>query len=473
MKNKKNLLCLLLILSSAGLFAEQQEFFSEPIYDGDSEMPLDKSQSYYGKKHAEVSYPPFYSFEDWFDGPYATADWGGFRSYLENNGIVPVFTYLGNFAANPSGGAHRGNTVSSSVNLGVGLDLYEVTKIKALKNWSLVNTWVWRFGNSLTNDFIDNEFNVQQNFGSQTMRMQSLFLSYSKEAFGGGNFMLKFGRIAAGDNFMTKPIYWLYMNNAIDGNPVGVFKQTKFSAYPGSTWGIMTRLDSKEGYYFKAGVYQINNDRQDSPGMHGLDFSFDGALGVNANFELGWDINHDDSGRSPGNISVGLVADWYSAPHLDNPTQTSHFNPVIYVQADYMILNLGFPDRSKPSVIQRANKSEVYRDLRGLILWGVLQYAPQDNLAMMPLFVNGGLLFNAPFASRPDDVLCFGVAYGKYSNHLRTPQRGSYEIMLELNYKVQVNRFFFFQPDIQYIINTKGGEHPNAFVLGAQFGMVF
>ena len=91
----------------------------------------------------------------------------------------------------------------------------------------------------------------------------------------------------------------------------------------------------------------------------------------------------------------------------------------------------------------------------------------------MPLFVNGGLLFNAPFASRPDDVLCFGVAYGKYSSHLRTPQRSSYEIMLELNYKVQVNRFFFVQPDMQYIINTKGGEHPNAFVLGAQFGLMF
>lgn len=471
--NLKKISILVFCLFSVTGFAQQQEFFSESVYDVDSEMPLERSKSYYDKLHMQEVYPPFYQFDNWFDGPYALADWGGTRTYLENNGIVPVITYLGNFAANPSGGAHKGATNTSSVNLGVGFDLYKMTKIKALENWSLVNTWVWRFGNSLTTDFIDNEFNVQQNYGSQTMRMQSLFLSYSTDILDGGNFMIKFGRIAAGDNFMTKPIYWLYMNNAIDGNPVGVFKQTKFSAYPGSTWGIMTRIRSGEGYYFKTGVYQINNDEQDSSSMHGLDFSFDGALGVNANFELGWDINHDDSTLSPGNISVGLVADWYSAPHLDNPLETSHFNPVIYVQADYMILNMGLTDRSNPRAIKRSDRGDLYRDLRGLVLWGVLQYAPEENLARMPWFVNGGLLFNAPFASRPDDVLCFGVAYGKYSSSLTTPERGSYEIMTELNYKYQVNRFFFVQPDVQFIINTKGGEHPNALVLGMQFGMIF
>ena len=42
----------------------------------------------------------------------------------------------------------------------------------------------------------------------------------------------KIGRFAAGDNFMSKPIYWLYQNNAFDGNPVGAFKQTRLSAYP-------------------------------------------------------------------------------------------------------------------------------------------------------------------------------------------------------------------------------------------------
>ncbi len=452
--------------------AEQQEFFIENIYDETGEMPRMRAGEYYDCLECGAENISGMTFEQWFQGPHATANWFGARSYLEDNGIVPVFTYLGNFAANPSGGAARGATVTSSVQFGAGFDLYKMTKIEALKNWSLVNTWVWRFGTSLTQKYVDNAFSVQQNFGSQTLNMQSLFLSYSTPlGEDGGSFMMKFGRMAAGDNFMTKPIYWLYMSNAMDGNPIGVFKQTKFSAYPGSTWGAMFEVSAPQGYYFKAGVYQINSDPQDS--RHGLDFSMKNALGVNVNAEAGWNINHDTSGRSPGNISVGIVADWYRAPHLDDPSKYSHFNQTLYAQADYMVLNLGFPDRSRPSVIRRSNSSESYRDLRGIVLWGVVQYDPSENLAEMPLFLNGGALFNAPFPSRPDDVLCFGVAYGKYSGSLAQPRKNSYELVFELNYKVQVNRFFFAQPDIQYVVNTKGGEHPDALVLGMQFGMGF
>ena len=115
-----------------------------------------------------------------------------------------------------------------------------------------------------------------------------------------------------------------------------------------------------------------------------------------------------------------------------------------------------------------------YRDLRGIILWGVAQYNPNQETSLMPVFVNGGLLFNAPFKSRADDVLCFGVAYGKYSTKLSDEQkRGSYEAVLELNYKVQINRFLFVQPNVQYILNTGGGAYPDALVLGMQFGANF
>ena len=235
----------------------------------------------------------------------------------------------------------------------------------------------------------------------------------------------------------------------------------------------MGQVNMSNGLYFKAGVYQINSDSQEKNSKHGLDFSFTNGLGVNANFELGWDINHDCSGRSPGNISMGFVADWYSAEHLSNPLRHSHFNQTIYFQADYMVLNLGFPDRSKGSVIKRDLHKDTYRDLRGVVLWGALQYDPSEDLAYMPLFITAGAFFNAPFESRPDDVLCLGVSYGHFSEKLRTPERNSYELVVELNYKVQVNRFFFVQPDMQYVVHTAGGQYPSGMVLGLQFGASF
>jgi porin len=43
---------------------------------------------------------------------------------------------------------------------------------------------------------------------------------------------VKIGRFATGDDFASSPIYWLYMNNGIDGNPQALPVNTQFSAYP-------------------------------------------------------------------------------------------------------------------------------------------------------------------------------------------------------------------------------------------------
>ena len=103
------------------------------------------------------------TFEQWYNGPHALGGlWGG-RNSLDDMGIVPVFSYIGNFAANPDGGRSRGASLTSSVNLGLGVDLQKITSLKELEGWSIGNTWVWRFGDSLTKDRIGNTFNVQQN----------------------------------------------------------------------------------------------------------------------------------------------------------------------------------------------------------------------------------------------------------------------------------------------------------------------
>ena len=134
-----------------------------------------------------------------------------------------------------------------------------------------------------------------------------------------------------------------------------------------------------------------------------------------------------------------------------------------------MIYNMGYVKEDQPYYIVR--DSDKWRDLRGLILWGAFQFDPYEYLADMPIFVNGGLLFNAPFKSRADDVICFGVAYGKFSNRYSDFRKDSYEMVFEVNYKYQINRFSFIQPNMQFILHTNGGEYPSALVLGIQYGI--
>lgn len=457
----------LTLLLAADCFSARRNYFLDDTFDANTEEPVAHAATYRDRIGTR-KYPWDMSFEDWFNAPYAMP----MRRYvLEDRGVVPTVSYLGNFASNPVGGRTRGATVASNVNMDLGIDFGKLTRLKALDGLSLAGTWSWRFGDNLSREYVNNNFTVQQVYGDPVMRWQALYLSYNKDISDDWSVFLKLGRFAAGDNFCASPIYWLYQNNAFDGNPVGIFKQQRWSAYPAGTWAAFAHLEHSGGQYVRAGVYKINTAEQDSPSEHGLDWSFAGD-GVNANFEVGWDFNHDDSQRNPASISAGVALDWYNVPYVYSAATAATFSYTVYVRGDYMLWNLGNPKLSSPhgSYITR-NTSSSYRDLRGLIVWGVVQFNPNEDTAEMPVFVNGGLIFNAPFESRADDVLCFGVAYGKFSDKLVDARRNSHEFALELNYKFQVNRFFFVQPNVQGILNTNGGEYPDALVLGLQFGL--
>lgn len=106
--------------------------------------------------------------------------------------------------------------------------------------------------------------------------------------------------------------------------------------------------------------------------------------------------------------------------------------------------------------------------------------SPQQNIAKLPFQVNGGVIYRGLIPRRDDDYACFGVVYGKFSrNYARTVAAAGqgypdYELVFEWNYKIQLTKFAFLQPDIQWVINPGGTNRiPNALVLGAQMGVVF
>ncbi len=470
--NKKIIFILNFLVISGAVFASTRDYFDSKKIQNYYDTQQPQTAEYYndllkGKSILDLS------FDEWFYGPNAFADAYYWRSKADEHGIIPKLSYIGNFAGNPSGGMTRGVSNTSSLGLDLGIQLDKLFNEAALSSWSIGNSWSYRWGESLTERRIGNVFNVQQDYGSQTLMLNSIFAQYKSKIFDEYTLLFKIGRFAAGENFITKPIYWMYMNNAFDGTPVGIFKQLEWSSYPSGTWAMFMQIVNEDGIYAKTGVYEILSKEQNSNKNHGMEFGFTNGLGVNVNFEIGWDINHDDSGESPGNISAGLAADWYNAKHNDNPNDYSYFNYTIYAQADYMILNLGSDNHPEtPYYIQRA-KNQKYRDIKGIVLWGVMQFNPNENLAYMPLFLNGGLLFNGLVPHRKDDVVVLGAAYGKFSEKLTTSERGSYEIALEANYKLQINRFMFLQPNLQYILNVKGGQYPDAIVLGMQYGINF
>ncbi len=94
--------------------------------------------------------------------------------------------------------------------------------------------------------------------------------------------------------------------------------------------------------------------------------------------------------------------------------------------------------------------------------------------------MNGGLVYKGLIPYRDQDYTTFGVIYGKFSTNwgdvteANGQGRADYELVFEWGYKIQITKFAFIQPDIQYVINPGGTNSiPNALVLGAQMGVTF
>ncbi|MFM8809909.1 MAG: carbohydrate porin [Chthoniobacterales bacterium] len=135
----------------------------------------------------------------------------------------------------------------------------------------------------------------------------------------------------------------------------------------------------------------------------------------------------------------------------------------------------GFYWHADQKVYQEAPGSD-----EGLTLWTAFVLSPQQNMAKLPFQWNSGIVYQGILPGRDKDSAMFGLAYGNFSSDYSASgdaydgDPASFEMALEWGYRIQLNRFFYVQPDLQYIIQPGGtGSIPNAFVLGAQIGVTF
>jgi porin len=89
-------------------------------------------------------------------------DWYGTRTWLEDQRIVPTLTFVTDSLGNPSDGNERGFTTANNV----GLDLnFDLEKLCGLEGGSFLLSMSYRFGGSLSANYIHTVFAVQQVFG--------------------------------------------------------------------------------------------------------------------------------------------------------------------------------------------------------------------------------------------------------------------------------------------------------------------
>ena len=426
---------------------------------------------------------------DWWNGPSLSGDWWGIRNYMEDSGVDISASYTNNIAGNPVGGQSAGFTYTDNTSFGLELNF---EKLIGWKGLSVTVSGLNRAGSSLSQQNIGNQFTVQQVYGGQTVMFYALLF---EQKLLDDKISIKAGRFSAGDDFASSPIYWLYMNNGIDGNPQALPVNTCFSAYPWAVWAARLRVDPTPECNAMFGVYQVSNRVFGHPDYHGLDWSIRQGDGVLLLSQFAWTPEFfkrpvEKATASDGKSVVATKARsegktfkavspetemkglpghyWFGAYY--SPWQFAQFGTTDTATNSY-----GFYWHADQMVWQKSPGSD-----QGLTLWSSFVLSPQQNIAKLPFQANAGVVYKGLIPTREQDYTIFGLVYGKFSNnYARTVAAAGngypqYEMVLEWGYRVNFTKFAYVQPDLQWVINPGGtGRIPNALVLGAQMSVVF
>jgi porin len=388
-------------------------------------------------------------------------DWFGARTWLEDLGITPTFTFVTDALGNPTGGGDQGFTTANNL----GLDLnFDLEKLGVVEGGSFLLSMSYRFGGSLSANYIHNLFTVQQVFGGETFHV--INMAYLQRLFD-DRVELRLGRIATGDDFLVSPYNYVFVQNGFDGNPVAIFFNSPgMTAYPNDTWGALVKVRPTERTYIMGGVYNGDPSIR-SNDKNGVDFSMDGP--VFAIGEIAYQPNSLPGDRGLlGNYKAGF---WYdNSLYTDfNTGAVNRGNWGFYGMVDQVLVRFG----------ERASH-------RGFGVAGSFLASPDQSISQMPYFFTAALVTRGIFPSRPRDIIGLGVVYGHFSNDLQDSQRQaqqldpnvgvqSHETVLELTYRLALLKSaLYIQPDLQYVFRPGGtGQISDALVLGAQVAVNF
>ncbi len=405
-------------------------------------------------------------------GKYGLGNMNGMRTALADAGVDPFLFYTNIISGNPSGGRRQGLTYVDDFYFG--LNLY-LDKLVGWEGAKLTISGVNRDGTGLTDNYIGSRYDVQQTVGGQNIFLYQVFL---EQKFLGDKVSLKLGRFGASDDFNGSRIYGLYLNNGIDGDIRNVLFDTQFSAYPFATWAARLRIDPTPEWNAQVGVFQTWNDVFDRT-HNGLNWGIRGEDGVFLIAQVGWspyfwkqavsDAGKDGKGMATPELK-GLPGHYWVGGSFSPWSGFTRFGT-----NDKRAGSYGFYAHADQMVYQESPGSD-----QGLILWTASGLYPQSDISIVPFQINAGLVYKGLIPQRDNDQTILGVVYGRFSrDYARTVQLAGngdprFESVIEAGYRIQLTKFAFIHPDIQYVIRPNGtGRIDNALVVGAEMGLTF
>lgn len=438
------------------------------------------------------------ALESWLNGDKLTGNWFGLRDDLAEHGFTVYGKYYGAYFGvvdsqkGSRGFWDQGIEFGGEQNFG---KLLIVGELEGVKGFAAFRWRDSRKGSD-PNQFVEGSsmFNPSNWQSGTQFRVLSFGLEIGSSDLLPVKDMIVFrgGWLQPQREFVDQPLSKLFLNNAVNsakGEGGNIPLSSSFS-----TWGGTLRVKPVEWYYLKAGLFMAYPE-QTASSNHGLafqgfaqDISQNGLM-VMAETGITPKLG---SSKLPGRYAVN---GYYYGNQKNSFNGTYNYGQFgFFFQADQMLYRepakeepapLGKGPSDGKSYSGKSFKAPVSEEKpklndQGLSMFSLVSFAPKYN-NLYPFYFHTGLVYKGLIPGRDDDQTLFSLAYGSYSYYniealqsAGNVNQPNYTMFLEWGYRIQLTKFAFFQPFVQYSIRPNGTDAvQNATILGFYTGVDF
>jgi len=409
------------------------------------------------------------SMEDWLTGDYATGDWGGLRTSLEDAGVTFEGAYTTDIMAVRNGNAGSGDGWAYAGRVDASVE-FDMEKLAGASGLTFFVSGAWSSGDDLSDNQVGNLFAVQQIYTGEAVRLSQL---YVKQELPYGGLAVKLGRLTTEEDFLASDIYTNYVSGGINGTPANIpGSNAGFTTAPYAQWGAVISAEPADGLRLAAGVYNAD-DKANQDKRNGVDFALDGdaVLGIG---EISYSWNQPAGESEAGAVEEAHQSGGEAAPAAaDGLPGTVKFG-ALYESGNREDLRTGRKKDGSPGFYMSLEQmvwSEPGSSEQGLTPWAVVAWLPRHTINEMPVFFAGGLVYRGLIPGRDEDSTALGFLYGDLSEDI---EPGGSEKVLEVAYTAQLTPWFYVRPDLQLVFDPAGvNSADTAVVFGGEIGIVF
>lgn len=364
------------------------------------------------------------SVQEWINRDYAARKYFGARPLLESHGITIDSSFLYSPFMKTAGGSNgEGSEKGYSLfSLGVSLDTEKANLWNGGKFFALYQR---KTGYGLSGE--DGAMGDYYGFdGWDIAQINQISEYWYQQTLFNGKIRLKFGKQDSNTDFGYLNSGWDFMNSAFSVNPT-----TPLPTCPRPPFGFMTEVNPKEWLSLRDGIYS-----KDSIPFNITELEFKPMIKkMPGRYMLGaWEMS-DSNGMG---VATGVEND---------ETVYNYFNR-----------NYGFYFNFEQMVYKEQKNNP--DDMQGLVIFGQAGMSPA-NKNDLSKYGALGLHYKGIIPKRDNDLAGVALGCGNFASRLNNITydyggRVGSETVLEGFYRFFVTKWFYLQPDVQFIMNPSG-----------------